>query len=122
MPRDPSSGGPNDRERMQHMLDAALDVRLYIMQRERVDLETDSMLRRAVVNALQVIGEAAARVSDEGRVRVPSLPWGQIVAARNILVHVYWGIDVEQVWNMATQDIPPLIAALESAFDSWPMR
>lgn len=122
MPRDPARGGPTDRERMQHMLDAASDVRQYVTGRARGDLDTDSMLRRAIVNALQVIGESAARVSDEGRARVPSLPWGQIVAARHILVHVYWGIDADQVWTMAVQDIPPLIAALESAFASWPLR
>lgn len=121
MPRDPAKGGPNDRERLQHMLDAALDVRAYIKGRRREDLDTDSMLRRALVNALQVIGEAAARVSDEGRAKVASLPWGQIVASRHILVHVYWGIDADQVWNMAVQDVPTLIAALEAAFVSWPL-
>ncbi|MBX3380818.1 MAG: DUF86 domain-containing protein [Phycisphaeraceae bacterium] len=74
MPRDPATGGPNDRERLQHMLDAATDIQIYIKGRRREDVETDSMLRRALVNALQVIGEAAARVSDDGRSRVPSLP------------------------------------------------
>lgn len=121
MPRDPAKGGPNDRERLQHMLDAALDVQTYITGRSRGDLDTDSMLRRALVNALQVVGEAAARVSDEGRERVPTLPWGQIVAARHILVHVYWGIDADQVWNMAVEDVPALIAALEAAFVAWPL-
>lgn len=122
MPRDPATGGPNDRERLQHMFDAASDVQLYIKGRRREDLDADSMLRRALVNALQVIGEAAARVSDEGRSRVPSLPWGQIVASRNILVHVYWGIDCDQVWNMAVEDVPDLIAALNHAFESWPLK
>lgn len=122
MPRDPATGGPNDRERLQHMLDAATDIQIYIKGRRREDVETDSMLRRALVNALQVIGEAAARVSDDGRSRVPSLPWGQIVASRNILVHVYWGIDCDQVWNMTVQDVPDLIATLKNAFESWPMK
>ncbi|MCC6950985.1 MAG: DUF86 domain-containing protein [Phycisphaerales bacterium] len=121
MPRDPARGGPNDRERLQHMLDAALDVRTYVAGRGRADLDTDSMLRRALVNALQVVGEAAARVTDEGRARVSALPWGQIVAARHILVHVYWGIDADQVWNMAVEDVPALIAALEAALVTWPL-
>ena len=120
MPRDPAKGGPHDRERLQHMLDAAMDVRSYVAGRRREDLDTDSMLRRALVNALQVIGEAAARVSDEGRTRVPTLPWGKIVATRHILVHVYWGIDGDQVWNMAVRDVPVLIAALEAALEDWP--
>lgn len=121
MPRDPARGGPNDRERLQHMLDAARDARSYVAGRTRIELDTNSMLLRALVNALQVVGEAAARVSDEGRAKVPSLPWGQIVAARHILVHVYWGIDADQVWNMAIEDVPALIAALEAAFVSWPL-
>lgn len=121
MPRDPAKGGPSDRERLQHMLDAATDVRSFISGRVRRDLDTDIMLRRATVNALQVIGEAAARVSEQGRARVPTLPWGQIVATRNILVHVYWGIDADQVWNMAEQDVPGMIAALEAAFVNWPL-
>jgi uncharacterized protein with HEPN domain len=117
MPREPSRGGPTDRERLQHMPDAARDVRQYVDGRLRDDLDRDSMLRRAVVNAIQTIGEAAARVTDEGRAKAPAIPWGQIVAARNILVHVYWGIDADQVWNMSTQDIPALIAALELALE-----
>jgi uncharacterized protein with HEPN domain len=120
MPRDARHGGPNDRERLTHMLEAAMDVRRYVAGRSRQDMDEDSMLRRAVVNALQVIGESAARVSDQGRSRVPSLPWGQIVATRNILVHVYWGIDTEQVWKTAVGDIPGLIAALEQALAAWP--
>lgn len=61
-------------------------------------------------------------MGDEGRARIPSLPWGRIVAARNILVHVYWGVDHDRVWNMATQHVPEMIAALEAAFASWPLR
>jgi len=119
MPRDPGRGGPDDRERLSHMLDAARDVQSYFAGRKREDLDADSMLRRATVNALQVIGEAAARVSEQGRGRVPALPWGKIVAARHILVHVYWGIDTEQVWKMVTQDVPALIAAIETALAGW---
>lgn len=122
MPRDPAKGGPNDRERLQHMLDAALDVRTFITGRQRDELDTNAMLQRALVNALQVIGESAARTTDEGRARVPSLPWGQIVATRNILVHVYWGIDSDQLWRMAVEDVPVLITALEEAFESWPLK
>lgn len=62
MPRDPAQGGPNDRERLAHMLDAARDVLNFVNGRRVEDLESDAMFRRALVNALQVIGEAAARV------------------------------------------------------------
>lgn len=121
MPREGGRGGPNDRERLRHMLDAARDVSTYVEGRSRADLDSDSMLLRALVNALQVIGEAAARVSDEGRARVPTLPWGEIVGTRHILVHVYWGIDADQVWNAAIEDVPVLIKAIDAALAAWPV-
>ena len=79
------------------------------------------MLLRAMTNAVQQIGEAAANVSDNGRGRAPELPWGQIVAMRHVLVHVYWGVDLDRLWATATQDVPVLIAALEAACAGWPM-
>jgi uncharacterized protein with HEPN domain len=121
MPRDPAQGGPGDRERMQHMLDAARDVAAIVAGRIREQLATDMVMRRAMVNALQEVGEAAARVGEEGRGRAPGVPWGKIVATRHVLVHVYWGVDQEQVWKMATTNVPELIAALEAAFVAWPL-
>jgi uncharacterized protein with HEPN domain len=66
------------------------------------------ILRIAVVQKLAVIGEAAARVSDDLRGRHPELPWPQIVAFRNILVHAYSGIDWDVVWRAATNRCPVL--------------
>ena len=111
----------DDRLRIEHMLEGARDVRQYVTGRARADLDADSMLLRALTNAAQQIGEAAANVTDAGRARVPDLPWGQIVAMRHVLVHVYWGVDADRLWATATQDVPILIAALESACAGWPL-
>jgi uncharacterized protein with HEPN domain len=76
------------------------------------------MLRSAVVQKLAVIGEAAARVSEDLRGRHPEVPWPQIVAFRNILVHAYFGIDWDIVWRAATNRCPVLrdqVAALLTA-------
>ena len=59
------------------------------------------MVRSAVIQKLAVIGEAAARVSEELKIRYPDVPWLQIVAFRNILVHAYFGIDWDLVWRAA---------------------
>jgi len=91
MPRDPERFPLDDRLRMQHMLDAAHHVTMFIQDRSRRDLDTDPMLVRALMNAVQEIGEAAARISDAGRERADDVPWGQIVAMRHVLVHVYLG-------------------------------
>lgn len=111
----------DDRIRIEHMREAAQDINKYISGRARADLESDSMLLRALTNAVQEIGEAAAHLSDAGRARVPSIPWGQIVAMRHILVHVYWGVDHDRLWSTATLDVPILLAALEEACRQWPL-
>ena len=121
MPRDPKRQSIDDRVRVEHMLEAARDVRQYTSSRTRADFDRDSMLVRALTNAVQQIGEAAANISDEGRARVPGLPWGQIVAMRHVLVHVYWGVDLDRLWATATGDVPALITALEAACAGWPM-
>ncbi|MBX3360259.1 MAG: DUF86 domain-containing protein [Phycisphaeraceae bacterium] len=120
MPRDPSKGGPTDRERFLHMRDAGRDVLTIMRGVSREAFESDMIRQRAVVNALQIVGEAAARTSDAGRSRCPALPWGKIVATRNILVHVYWGIDLEQIWLMATVNVPDMLPHVEAALESWP--
>lgn len=71
------------------------------------------MLRRSLINAIQEIGEAAARTTELGRSCSPDVPWGQIVQMRHILVHVYWGIDLDRVWKTATDDLPLFAAALQ---------
>ncbi len=121
MPPDPQRHALDDRIRIEHMLEAARDVRRFVAGRTRQDLDSDSMLLRALVNAVQQIGKAAANLSDVGRARVPALPWGQIVAMRHVLVHVYWGVGKDRLWATATQDIPVLITALEAACGEWPM-
>ena len=66
------------------------------------------MLRSAVVHKLSVIGEAAARIPEELRAGNPNVPWPQIIAFRNILVHAYFGIDWEVVWGAAKDRCPNL--------------
>lgn len=121
MPRRQPPDLPDDRIRAQHMLDAARQALSFIEGRSRTDLDTDAMLLRALLHATMEIGEAAARMSEPGRARIPGLPWGPIVETRNILVHVYWGVDRDKVWATATQDLPALVSAVEAAITDWPL-
>ncbi len=68
------------------------------------------MMRSAVVQKLAIIGEAAARLSEETRNRYPAIPWPRIVAFRNILIHTYFGIDWDEVWRAARNRCPVLSA------------
>ena len=69
--------------RLEHMLDAAREAVAFIAGRTRADLDSNRMLVLAVVKSIEIIGEAASRVSEEGRATVPHLPWRQIVGMRN---------------------------------------
>lgn len=78
------------------------------------------MLRRALKDCIQEIGEAATKVSDDSRSRAPNVPWRQIVGMRHRIVHVYYDIDTNALWEVAVNHLTPLITALESALASWP--
>ena len=121
MPRDPAKNPLDDRIRAQHMLEAARDVVQLSRGRASNELQSDMPLRRAMINAIQEIGEAAAKVSPSGRNRLPLIPWSAVVAMRHRLVHGYDEVNLEILWKVATEEIPQLIAALERAFVSWPL-
>jgi uncharacterized protein with HEPN domain len=69
---------------------------------------------------IEIIGEAAARVGSDARNRLPQIPWTQIVGARNRLVHAYFDLDLDQIWNTVTRDLPPLVVALEGILQHEP--
>ena len=79
---------PEDGIRTRHMIDAVRNARQFMAARKRSDLDTDTMLLFAVVQALHIVGEAASRILPETRSVAPSVPWAQIVGMRNRLVHV----------------------------------
>jgi uncharacterized protein with HEPN domain len=74
--------------------------------RER--FEGDEMLQVWVVHHLQIIGEAARSISQTLRLAHPEIPWTNVIAMRNLLVHEYFGIDLEEVWSTAVNDLPLL--------------
>lgn len=71
------------------------------------------MLALSLVRCIEIIGEAASRVSGETRMLVPQIPWPDLVGMRNRLVHAYFDIDLDRVWDTVLDDLPPLIAQLE---------
>ncbi len=101
-----------DRVRLLHILDACNSVRRFVNGRRREDLDSDEMLQFALVRAIEIIGEAATRVSEETRRMIPDVPWAQIVAMRNRLIHTYFDVNGEILWRTATEDVPSLATAL----------
>lgn len=98
------------------LLDILLSARraiAYLRGIERSRLEADPVLQDAVVRRLEIVGEAATRVSAVTRTALPDVPWRQIAGMRNRIVHEYFRIDLDVVWETVKQDLPPLIALLE---------
>jgi uncharacterized protein with HEPN domain len=95
------------------MLQAARDALAFTSGLTRSDFDQSRIAQYAVAHALQIAGEAAARVSDETRASVPDVPWVQIVGMRNRLVHDYGRIDRDILWDTISADVPALVAVLE---------
>ena len=71
------------------------------------------MLALALIKSIEVVGEAAARTSTETRAKYPAVPWVDVIGMRNRLIHAYFDIDLDRVWDTVTVDLPPLITVLE---------
>lgn len=96
------------------MIEAAEAVGSFIDGRRRIDLDSDRMLLFALARAIEIIGEAASKLSPEARAAMPSVPWTSVVAMRHRLVHAYFDIDRAILWKTATEEIPPLLSVLRA--------
>lgn len=104
-----------DRIRLQHMAEAAQAAQTFVSGRQRADFDQDRMLQFAVMRAIEIVGEAAARVSAETRAEVPAISWLAIVGMRNRLVHAYFSIDRDVVWQTVAVELPSRLASLNDA-------
>ena len=105
----------DDAIRLRHMLDAAREAIAFARGRTRGDLDTDRQLVLALVKDIEIVGEAATGVTEPTRRSLPDIPWERIVGMRHRLVHAYFDINLDIVWKTAREELPELIAQLESA-------
>ena len=98
---------------LRHMLDAALKARYFIQGRSRGELNSDEMLALAVIRLLEVMGEAARGLSEEIKDKNPQIPWKQITGTRDRLIHGYFDVDLDIIWNIVNRDLQPVIKELE---------
>ncbi len=107
-----------DREYMLDILEAAKLALEYIGDKTREEFFEDLQCQDAVIRRLEIIGEAARRISEETRAAHPDLPWSDMVSMRNIMIHEYDDIDLAIVWETVNNDLTPLIDALEKILQS----
>lgn len=94
------------------MLEAARAVADFVKHKTLVEYQTDLLLRSGVERQLEILGEAARRVSDETKLKNPSIPWEKIVRTRHRLSHEYDTLDHTIVWRIASEHVPALVSQL----------
>ncbi len=102
-----------DETGLRHMLDAARAAQQFAAGRNRDMLETDLMFAFALLKAIEIIGEAAMKVSEEGQTAHPQIPWSSIIGMRHKVTHGYFDIDYDVVWKTVSVRLPELIVELE---------
>lgn len=86
----------DDLIRVRHMLESAKDAVFFARNRTRTDLDSDRMLTLSIIKSVEILGEAASKVTKEGRDDDKQIPWSDIVAMRNRLIHAYFDIDLDR--------------------------
>ena len=108
-----------DRQRLLHILEAIEEIQTYT---ENTDLDTfldNSMMRFACVKQIEIIGEAANSITTETRSTFTELEWKQIIGMRHVLVHEYFGVDFDLIWQVIIDDLPQLKEKVKIIIDSF---
>ena len=104
----------DDASRLQLILEAAQKAVRYTKNRKRNDLDTDELLGLGLIRLLEIIGEAAWGISDSLRNKHPEIAWRQMANMRNRLIHGYFDVNNDLVWETVTLELPPLIAQIKA--------
>jgi len=108
----------DDHVTMRQMLDHTREAITLARDKSRQDLDTNRMLNLALTRLLEIIGEAASRISSDYQEAHPSVPWQQIVGLRNRLIHGYDIVDFDILWDIIQHDLPSLVHAIEKILES----
>jgi len=110
-----------DRASLLDMLIFAREAMAFVHGRKRLDLDQDRGFLRSLERVLELVGEAARRISLVTREAHPAIPWKDIIGMRNIIAHEYGKVDLDEIWKATQQDVPRLVATLEEVVASLPL-
>ncbi len=108
----------DDLVRLRHMLDSAMEAVELIQGKSRADLDTNRVVSLALVRLLEIVGEAANRVTTATQLQYANIPWSQIVGLRHRLIHGYDTINLDILWQILSEDLPALITQLKRIIKS----
>ncbi len=99
---------PSQLEFLKHILDECSYILKVTTGKNQDEILTDETLSRAIVRSLEIIGEAAKRISPDFKVQHPHIEWKKMAATRDVMIHDYFGIDYDIVWSIITEKLPEL--------------
>jgi uncharacterized protein with HEPN domain len=111
---------PGDRQRLLHILEAIEEIQHYTVNTDLKTFLENSMMRFACVKQIEIIGEAANSITPGTKAIFTDLEWKQIIGMRHILVHEYFGVDFDLIWQVIIDDLPILKEKILSAINSIP--
>ena len=102
----------DDKLYLAHIADAITQVLSYTAG-GRQEFMKNRMIQDAVLRNFEVIGEATKRLSDKAKSRCPDIPWRRVAGLRDVLIHDYMGVDLEEIWRVVEQHLPALRTAIQ---------
>ena len=93
---------------LEDMLTAIAETKSFTSGMGLFDFKTDKKTINAVVRSLEVIGEATKRIPEALRLQYPEIPWKRMAGMRDKLIHQYFGVDLDMVWEVVSSELPPL--------------
>ncbi|QFS52743.1 DUF86 domain-containing protein [Nostoc sphaeroides] len=105
----------DDLTRLKHIRDSAKEALSFVNNRTREDLDHERMLSLALVRLIEIMGEAANHVSEPCQAKYLKIPWRQIIGMRNRIIHAYFDVDLDIIWQVITQDLGSLLIEVEKA-------
>ena len=109
----------HDETYLRHIFEAGKNILRFTKGFTTEDFLADDVVQNAVMRQIEIIGEAAGKLSLDFRNSHPQVPWLDIIGMRNKLIHEYFGVDIKLVWKTVQKNIPELIKTINEWFPLW---
>ena len=108
-----------DLTRLRHMLDSVNAILSFVEGKDRASLDSNRLLLSGIIRELEILGEAAGKISQETQDRFPHMPWKQVIGMRNRLIHAYFDVDHDIIWKTIQNSLPILSEELTIIISDW---
>lgn len=102
---------------LEDILDAVRKIMAYLSDTSKSEFYANTEKQDAVLRRLEIIGEASKKISNALRLRYADVPWRQMAGMRDVVIHEYYGVSLDLIWNVAKKEIPPLQAKIEQIIE-----